>query len=100
LRRDDVEPLGGLLADDMHRAPAARAGGVLRGEHHLDARQMGGQRSARLGATRRAPLRCRIVLLLLGLEAGDGLLDVLQGELQLSLSELRPKRARCNWRRM
>jgi len=40
LCRDDVKPLGLLLADDMHRRPAARAGRILGGDDHLDARQM------------------------------------------------------------
>ena len=73
----------------MHRATAARARGVLGRDHHLDARQMRRQRRARLGALpgpRR--LERRIVLLVLGLELGDRLLEVLEGELQLVGIEL------------
>ena len=58
LGRDHVEPLGGLLADHMHRRPTARAVGVFGRDRHVDARQMGGKRAA-IGATllgaRRAP---------------------------------------------
>ena len=49
LSRDDVEPLGFLLADHMHAAAAARAQCRLQLDHHLDARQMRGQRFARAG---------------------------------------------------
>ena len=82
LRRDDVEPLGLLLADDMHRRLAARAGRILGGDDDLDARQMKWQRWARLGAPFRA--RCpqrRILLLFFGFAARHGLLDIFQGEL-------------------
>ena len=89
MRRDDVEPLGRLLADDMHRAMAARTGGVLGREDDLDARQVRRQRRARLGALP-GPRRRerRIVRLAHGLDLGDRLLDVFQGEKQLVGIEL------------
>jgi hypothetical protein len=40
LGRDHIEALGAILTDDVHRAAAARAGGILRFNHDLDAGQM------------------------------------------------------------
>ena len=45
LRRHDVEPFAGVLADPMQRVAAARAGVVIDIDHHLDARQMRRKRS-------------------------------------------------------
>jgi hypothetical protein len=84
LRRDDVEPLGGFLADHTHGRPAARAGLVLGPDRHMDARQMGGKRAAVGPALFRAGASVPLVLLVVGrLARGDGLLDILerQGEL-------------------
>jgi hypothetical protein len=89
LRRDDIEPLRRLLADDMHRRPAARAGRILGRDHHLDAGQMKRQRRTRLGAPFRARrFQRRILLLRFGLAPRQRLLDVLKGELQLVGIEL------------
>ena len=66
LCRDDVEPFGFLLADHMHAAAAAGARCRLRFDHHLDPRQMRGQRFALAGlaprARRRRPLFRRRLL--------------------------------------
>ncbi len=45
LRRHHVEPFGPILPDRRHRRAAARAVGVLRSQRHLDARQVGRQRT-------------------------------------------------------
>jgi hypothetical protein len=50
LRRDDIEPLGGFLADHVHGRAATRAGRVLGLDRHMHARQMGGKGAA-LGPT-------------------------------------------------
>ena len=88
LRRHDVELLGAEFADRRQRDTAARAVAVLDVDHHLVARQVRRQRavvaSRRLGAggARRAPrLLCRLV-------GGDGLLEVLEPELQLIEAQL------------
>ena len=89
LRRDHIEPLRAVLADHLHRAAAAGAGGVLGLDDDLDPRQMLGQRAAagpaRLGA---GALQRRIGLLLLGLGFGDGLFEILQREIELVGIEL------------
>ena len=89
LRRDDVEPLGGLLADHMHGRAAAGAVGVLGRDRHVDMRQMSGQRAAIAAALVGAHARARRVLLVLGrLSAGNSLLDIFDRELQLLGIEL------------
>jgi hypothetical protein len=89
LRRNDVEPLRRLLADRMHRRAAAGAVGILWRNRHVDMRQMG-RKCAAIGASLISALACtRKVLLVLGrLVAGDGLLDVLNRQLQLLGIEL------------
>ena len=67
LRRDHVEPLRSLLADHMHRSLAAWAGRVLGRDHHLDARQMCGQRLALVRARFRCSAGQRSTLFDLGL---------------------------------
>jgi hypothetical protein len=67
----------------MHRPLAARACSVLWFDHHLDARQMRGQRLALRPSRRRAPDRLCGVLCELGLGLCHRLLDLFQGELQL-----------------
>ena len=84
LRRDDIEPLGGFLADHVHGRAAARAGRVLGLDRHMHARQMGGKRAAPGAALFRASASALLILLVVGgLDRGDGLLDILerQGEL-------------------
>ena len=89
LRRDHVEPLRGLLADHMHGRPAARTVGVFRRDRHIYARQMGGERAA-IGAALVAarPGSHRILLVVGGLVAGNGLLDILERKKQLLGIEL------------
>ena len=82
-----VELLGRQLADGVQRVAAARASAVLDVDHHLVARQVCRQGAVvagrRLGArlARQASSSGRGVLA--GLVGGDGLLQLLQGELQL-----------------
>ena len=86
LRRDHVQPLRGVMADDRHRAAAAGTSAVLGREHHLDPRQMRRQRAASGPALGRAPrTQIRITLLALGLALSDRGLEALQAELQLLL---------------
>ena len=89
LRRDHVEPLRGLLADHMHGRPAAGAIRVFRLDRHIDARQMGGKRAA-IGAALVGARSCgrRVLLVVVGLVAGNGLLDVLERQKQLLGIEL------------
>jgi len=51
-RRDDVQPLGAVLADPDHVAAAAGAGDALGLDHLLDARQALGQRPGLAGRAR------------------------------------------------
>ena len=84
LRRDDVEPLGDVLADPVQRAATARAGRARGLDHHLVPRQVLGQRAAidtALLPARR--LQRRVALLRRGLALGQRLLEVLERELQL-----------------
>ena len=89
LRRDDVEPLRGLLADHVHGRAATGAAGVFRLDRHVDMRQMLRKRAATatalIGARARA---CRIVLVLGGLGHGNRLLDILERQQQLLTIEL------------
>ncbi len=72
LRRDDVEPLGRLLADDMHRAMTARTGGVLGRDDDLDARQM----RRELGTPQLVQQMTQLVVLLdQTIALGDGAAD-------------------------
>ena len=89
LRRDDVEPLRGLLADHMHRCAAARAIGIFRRNRHVDVRQMGRKRAA-IGTALICALACdrRVLLVLSRLVGGNGLLDVLDRQQQLIRIEL------------
>ena len=88
LPRNHVEPLGSVFADHHHGRPAARAGGVLRRQFHLDARQVGGQLAA-VGAALGRPLalQFRIAPLGLGVALGDRRFQVLEAELQLLLGQ-------------
>ena len=89
LRRDHVEPLGGILADHMHRRAAARAIGVFGRNRHMNARQMGGKRAtaaaALLGA--RVP-PYRVLFVLGGFGRRDGLLDIFERQIELIRIEL------------
>jgi transposase-like protein len=89
LRWNDVEPLRGFLADHMHRRAAARAIGIFGRNRHVDVRQMG-RKCATIAVAPISALACaRRVLLVLGrLVAGNGLLDVLNGQQQLLRIEL------------
>jgi hypothetical protein len=84
--RGDVEPLGHVLADDVHGPAAAWAGAVLGFEHDLLARQLRRQ-SAAIGPARDpGAFGTRSIarrLLQRGLGSGDGLLQVLQRQRQL-----------------
>ncbi|EDP61133.1 hypothetical protein BAL199_26911 [alpha proteobacterium BAL199] len=84
LRRDDVEPLADVLADGLQRLAAAPTGPAIRLDHHLDPRQMPGQRPA-VGAapTRAFGLERRIAGVGLGTLLAELLLDVLQRQVQL-----------------
>jgi hypothetical protein len=89
LRRDHVEPLGGLLADHVQGRPAAGAIGVVRLDRHMHARQMSGKRAtvgATLLGTGASPFR--VPLVVVGFGRGDGLLDVLKRQMQLVRIEL------------
>ena len=92
LRRDHVKPLRGLLADHMHGRPTAGAIGVFRLDRHIHARQMGGQRAAIDAALFAArPGGHWIPLVVVGLAAGNGLLDVLERQKELlGIELLRP----------
>ena len=86
LRRRDVELLGAQFADAVHGATAAWAGSVLDIDHHLIARQVRRQRTMIAGggigpglACCQQPVRPRPGRLVLG----DGLLQILEPELQL-----------------
>jgi hypothetical protein len=88
LRRDHVQPLGGVLANHRHRRPAARARGVLGRQRHLNPRQMCRQRTATgppLG--RIVPAQRRVLLLGLGILFGNRLLKGFQTQLQLFLRQ-------------
>jgi hypothetical protein len=89
LRRDDVEPPGRILADDVHRGAAAGTAGVFRRDRHVDMRQMGRKRAA-LGAASvgACPGSGRVLPVCGRRVAGDGLLDVLERQLQLLGIEL------------
>jgi len=86
LRRDHVQPLGGVLADHRHRCPAARARSIFGRQRHLDPRQVRRQRTAA-----RAPFggmvlaQLGILLLRLCVALGDRLLQGFQAQLQLLL---------------
>ena len=90
LRRDDVEHLRAVFADDVQRPAAARAGLVLDVDHDLDPRQVRRQcaavASGRWARGRR--LGRRASRLLGGSDCSDGLLEILETELQLIRVEL------------
>ncbi len=72
LRGDDVEPLRAIFADHMHRAAAARAGGVFRFDDDFDPRQVLRQRPAAGAPLLRTGLaQRRIGLLLFGFAGSD-----------------------------
>jgi len=88
LRRDHVQPLGGVLPDHCHRRPAARARGVLGHQRHLNPRQMCRQRTAAgppLGNI--LPPQFGILLLGLAILFGNRLLKCCQTQLQLFLRQ-------------
>jgi len=89
LRRDHVEPLRGLLADHMHRRPAARAVGVVGLDRHIHARQMSGER-ATIGAALLGVRASghRVLLVVVSLLCRNDLLDILQRQTQLIGIEL------------
>jgi hypothetical protein len=79
LRRNHVEPLRGLLANHMHGRTTAGAVGVFRRDRHIDARQMGGKRTAIDAALVAArPCGHGVLFVVGGLVAGNGLLDILE----------------------
>jgi hypothetical protein len=80
-RRDDVEPLGFLLADHVHRPAATGARSRLRLDHHLDPPQMRRQRFALTRLGPRAPRRRSFLRRRLTLRAGN--LAFFERELQL-----------------
>jgi hypothetical protein len=73
----------------MHRRAAARAVRIVRGNRHVDVRQMGRKRAA-IGATPVGTLASagRILLVLGRLIGSNGLLDVLDRQQQLLRIEL------------
>ena len=85
----DVEPLRGLLADHMHGRPATGTIRVFGLDRHIHARQMGRKRAA-IGAALfgARPFGHRVLLVVVGLVAGNGLLDVLDCQKQLLWIEL------------
>ena len=89
LRRDDIEPLRRLLTDHVHRRAAAGAVGVFRRNRHIDVRQMRGKCTGTAATFVGAVAGARRVLLVLGgLVAGNGLLNVLERQTQLLGIEL------------
>ena len=90
LRRDHVEPLRGLLADHMHGRAAAGAVGVVGLDRHIARAADGAGSAPRLA--RRFSARARaatwVLLVVGGLVAGNGLLDVLERQKQLLGIEL------------
>jgi hypothetical protein len=89
LRRDHVEPLRGLLADDMHGRLAAGTIGVLWLDRHMNAWQMVGKRAAAGVALVGARLGGHWVLLVVfGFVGRDDLLDILERQKQLLGIEL------------
>jgi hypothetical protein len=100
LRRHDVETFAGILADPMQGIATARASVAFDVDHHFDARQVSGKRSAVHAALAGAAgLLGRIGHLNLGLGAGRDLLELFEPEQHLifgSVSARRPKRWRCN----
>ena len=88
LRRDDVEPLGTILADHHHGGLTARAGRRLGRQINLDPWQMRGQLAATGPALGRAFLTQHgICPLGLRLDLGDRRFRVLEAELQLRLRQ-------------
>jgi hypothetical protein len=68
----------------MHGRTTAGAVGVFRRDRHIDARQMGGKRTAIDAALVAArPCGHGVLFVVGGLVAGNGLLDILKGEEQL-----------------
>ena len=96
-RGNDVEHLGDVLADHMHRTAAAWAALVLDIEDHLDPRQM--RRQVTAVALRRLALACSLLVgcgfsLDCRLREAERLHDIFQRELQLIRIELFRTRAR------
>jgi hypothetical protein len=92
LRRHDVELLGAQFIDHVQRTAAARAVAVLDVDHHLVAGQMRRQGAVIAIGSSFAPLPLRVLSrgrrVLCRLVLGDGLLEVLQPELELVRIEL------------
>jgi hypothetical protein len=90
LRRDDVEHLRPVFADDVQHPAAARAGLVLNVDHDLDPRQV--RRQSAAVASGRWAVGRRLGRgsgrLLGGSDCSDGLLEILEPELQLIAIEL------------
>jgi hypothetical protein len=87
LLRNHIEPLRNILANGVKRAAAAGATPVIDIDHHIDPRQVLGQRSAvDLAPARWAWAGYRLFFSSLG--RGNALLEVLQAERQLIGIEL------------
>jgi hypothetical protein len=85
--RHRVQPLRHVLADAV-QATAAGADEAVWRDHLLDARQMRRQRAAIAGTELcRAPGRA-VVRLILGMDGGDGGLQILQSQIELLRAEL------------
>ena len=88
LGRDDVEPLGAILADHVQQAAAAGAGPILNIDHHLDTRQVAWQRASVRAALRGLRLSLgRRLGLMVSFLAGCRLLDLLEAQQQLILGQ-------------
>ena len=89
LRRHDIELFGAQLTDAVHRATTAGTSLRCGIDHHLIARQVGGQRPMVAGSALGTRLGWRhIGRVLPGLVLGDRLLQVLEAELQLLVGQL------------
>lgn len=81
-RRNDIQPLGHVLADAM-QASAACADQAFRFDDLFNAREVGGKRAAICGAWFGLRPPRRAVGLVLGMDGGDGRFQVLQCEIEL-----------------
>jgi len=85
----DVDPLRTVFADHMHRAAAARAGGIFRFDDNLNPRQVLGQRAPPGAPVFRAGLaQRRIGFVLFGLARGNCLFEIFQSQVELIGIEL------------
>ena len=89
LQRNDIEPLGNVLADPMERARATGAASVFNIDHHVDTRQIFRQSpSVDLALAGRPALPWCCGVLLLSFGRGDTLREIFQAERQLIGIEL------------